>query len=316
MRRWISVAALAGCGPEPENPAVQTGSDEALLRLSRENVRLRQRIAALESELKRPEPTGPRIEPAVASGPKNPMTGFIAALGHTFGYAIISVERMHPEDRPKPGFRFEIVRGQTAVGVAEVLKVKAGDPRDLPMLEVKILSDPKEVRVGDSAVAKRSVVVGEPVAEVVGAMGRDVYQVNVGRNRGLNVGDRLFAYRGERLSGVLRVVDLELENCVCRLEAGSGEPGMGDQVRIEHAQFPRRQIHGQIKHLDKTAIIDAGIRAGARPGQLYEVRRRGLKVGNLVVKEVRDYDWSICEPAMGTALSDLQKEDSVELIKD
>lgn len=305
----------------------------AALNRSSEIVRLKQQIASLEEEngrlredLSRRMGTGKPGDSGVMVGPSEPMTGYVIGKGEQYGYALIVLEKRSPKDEPKVGFEFEIVRDKNLVALGTVEKLLgAEDPKATPKLQLKITrGDVKEVRIGDQAIAKRKLVSGDPVvkenkkiAKINGSIGKDLFTIDAGRNEGLGIGDKVFVYRGSTIVGILRLELCEFETSVGRVVEGSltGVIDKDCDVHFEQIGLPKKSIIGRIAYADKDIVIDVGTRAQARPGQKFEVRRQGKRVGYVTIKDAR-YDHSFCEPADGTARTDLQKDDVVELIKD
>lgn len=297
-----------------------------------ENLRLKQQLASLEEEknklqdeISRHRGEGSPNSPGVMVGPAEPMTGFVIGKGKDYGFVLITIDKKSAKDEPKVGFEFEIVRDKNLVAIGEVVRLHGDDPKAPPKLQLKITrGDVNEIRIGDSAIAKRKLADGGPlvkenkkIAKITGSIGKDLFTIDVGRNDGLGIGDRVFVYRNNIIAGILRLELCEFETSVGRLQEGSGQGEIDKdcEVHLEQVGLAKKQIIGKIAYADRDIVIDVGTRAQARPGQKYEVRRQGKRVGYLTIKDAR-YDHSFCEPADGTPRADLQKDDVVELIKD
>jgi hypothetical protein len=328
---WAVVLSLSACEQRPE-PAVDVTelerslqqAETTALNRSSELVRLRQRVAALESEnaqLKEQLSLRAPASDEVPVGPRDPMVGFISAIAHNFGFAIISLDKMGPKDEPKEGFKFDIVRGSTKVAVAEAVKVKSKNANGLPSIEVRIIAGKKEeVRQGDMAIAIRSITVEKPEvdAKVTGKMGESTFQINIGRGKGLRIGDEVHAYRDNRRVGAMEIVHSDLESAIAKWiveENLKEEIRIGDEVRIETTSVKRREIFGKIINHGREIVADFGSRAGARPGQKYSVHRDGKPVGTLRLRDA-GYDVSFFDPADATPREAVKTGDFLELVKD
>jgi hypothetical protein len=311
---WALAVVLFGCGRQDPVPAQDKATlqqleecQQALLERSAEIVKLKQELASLRLP-------GPAPAEAVPVGPAHPRVGFVAAIADGWGFLIVSLDQMDPRDEPRPGTSFVIDREEKAIATAEIVKIRGNNHKNLPMLEVKITKgDVHEIRLGDRAVARRAIPVSEPKARVVGSMGRDVYQIDLGLKDGIKLQDEVYVYRNAKRLGSLKVVDLQFDSSVCR---GTGcAARVGDEIRLEELPRPRKSIFGKIVNVDRHIIADVGFSAGARPGQKFEVRREGRKIGTLSIRDTAQ-EISFCDPLDGTPREELRKGDSVELIQE
>jgi hypothetical protein len=307
-------------------------AENAVLSRSTEISSLKQQLASVEEEknrladeLSRRRGEGSPNTVGVTVGPTEPMTGFVIGKGKDYGFVLVTIDKKGPKDEPKVGYEFEIVRDNKAIARGEVVKLHGDDPKAPPKLQIKITrGDVNEVRIGDAAIAKRKIessgaIVKEDkkIAKITGSINKDLFTIDAGRNEGLSIGDRVFVYRANAVVGILRLEMCEFETSVGRLVEGSG-PGNIDKdcdVHFEQVGLPKKSIIGRIAYVDRDIVVDVGTRGQARPGQKYEVRRSGKRVGYVTIKDAR-YDHSFCEPCDGTDRKDLQKDDVVELIKD
>jgi prefoldin subunit 5 len=305
----------------------------AALNRSKEIMSLRQQITSLEEdktrlqeEVSRARGEGNPNEVGVPVGPSEPMMGFVVGIGKDYEFVMINIDKKSPKDEPKVGYEFEIVRDQKTVALGEVVNLHGSDPKQVPKLQLKIIrGEVREIRPGDTAIAKRKLSVAGPVkkegrvAKISGKLGKDLYGIDAGRNEGLSIGDKVFIYRkgGNKIVGVLRLELVEFESSVGRIIEGSqdGVIDLEDAVHFEEVGLPKKQIIARVAYAEKDIVIDVGSRGGARPGQKYEVRRQGKVVSRLQVKDAR-YDHSYCEPCDGHTREEVKKDDVVELIKD
>ncbi len=155
------------------------------------------------------------------------------------------------------------------------------------------------------------------IAKINGQIGKELYTIDAGRNEGLSIGDRVFIYRAEKIVAILRLETVEFDAAIGRVlpDSVTGVIDKDCDVHFEKVGIEKKSIIGRVAYAERDIVIDVGTRGSARPGQEYEVRRAGKRVGFVKVKDAR-YDHSYCEPTNGTDRKDILQNDIVELIKD
>lgn len=320
---------------EEENRILQKNQLEearSLLLLRQLNRNLKEENSRLRDQLRRLRTNAAKNEVAVpAIGPEYPMMGYVIAVGRDYGFVMATIEQKHPDDEIKSGYVFQILRGEQLIAKGEVTRVIP--PNEIsknPKVHIRIThGNVSDVKEGDRVVAQRKVTVQKkpPVqpdaqdqpARITGVIGDEnkLFVLNKGRLHGLRLKDRVFVYRDDRLIGVLELTLVKNDQSIGELIPGSKirEIRKGDEIRFEKQDVRPRDVIGQILYADREIVLDVGTKHGARPGQKYEVRRDGKRIGYVTIRDAL-YDMSYAEPADGTRKEDLKKKDVVELIKD
>jgi hypothetical protein len=323
------VEALRGQVDQQQESLLASAREIRLLRQSNEG--LRAELESLQNQLKSAvaerSAAGSSVE-NVTHGPKDPMMGVVIAIGRDFGFVLATIEQKSERDTIKMDYGFNIERRGKLVARGSVTKIIT-DPesKSLPKVQIKITrGNVDDVQVGDTVAALREVVIGRnpegapqaaAPARISGVFGKDLYAFDRGRNHNLRVGERAYVYRDKELIAVLRLEMVDPEMSIGRVEAGKRkDPMQGDIVEFEHVGLGEKvEIFGRVLYAEREIILDVGTRHRCRPGQKFEVRRNGQKVGELRIKDARA-DTAIAEPSGATKKADIQKGDLVELVQD
>ncbi|HLG43132.1 MAG TPA: hypothetical protein VI643_07185 [Planctomycetota bacterium] len=352
---WIAAAALLAClsigfgqdpQPQPEKEQdpgkrleealkeIETIRDELLeaakeIRQMRQaNESLRAEVESLQSQLKQAVSDGKtQSHDNVSHGPKDPMMGTVIAIGRDYGWVLAVIEQKSDRDQIKIDYTFNIQRADKLVARGTVTKIIQDSEKSTPKVQIKITRGKvDEVKMGDSVVAQRQVVLSEnpegsrpagAPARITGIFGKEMYAFDRGRNHNLRQGERAYVYREGEIIAVLKLEVVEPDSSIGRVEPGTKrkDPVQGDVVEFERVGLEKVEIFGRVVYSDREIILDVGTKHGCRPGQKFEVRRSGQKVGELVIKDAQ-FDRATAEPFGATKKTDLQKGDLIELIKD
>lgn len=324
------IEALRGQIDQQQESLLSCAKEIRLLRQANEG--LRAELESLQQQLKAAvterSMAGTSVE-NVVHGPRDPMMGVVIAIGRDFGFVLATIEQKSERDTIKIDYAFNIERRGKLIARGNVTRVITDpDSKSLPKVQIKITrGNVEDVQVGDTVAALREVVLGRnpdgappaaAPARISGVFGKDLYAFDRGRNHNLRVGERVYVYRDKELIAVLRLEMVDPEMSIGRVEAGKRkDPMQGDIVEFEQlgGLGDKIEIFGRVVYAEREIVLDVGTRHRCRPGQKFEVRRNGQKVGELVIKDAR-VDTAVAEPFGATKRSDIQKGDLVELIQD
>lgn len=354
---WIAAAAWLACvsigfgqDPQPQpapdkdqDPAkrleevlkeLETLRDELLAaakeirQMRQANESLRAEVEALQAQLRQAvSDNKTQAHDNISHGPKDPMMGTVIAIGRDYGWVLAVIEQKSDRDQIKIDYTFNIQRADKLVARGTVTKIIQDTEKSTPKVQIKITRGKvDEVKMGDSVVAQRQVVLSEnpegsrpggAPARITGIIGKDMFAFDRGRSHNLRQGERAYVYREGEIIAVLKLEMVEPETTIGRIEPGTKrkDPVQGDIVEFERVGLEKVEIIGRVVYSDREIILDVGTKHGCRPGQKFEVRRNGQKVGELAIKDAQ-FDRATAEPVGATKKTDLQKGDLIELIKD
>lgn len=312
-----------------ENKILREQMNEGEKRLeekAREVVQLHEMLKQLEAENRRLKEAGQANQGETEEfdnpiGPDNPIKGAVLAVGQDFEIVLLDIGE---KEGVRVGYRFDILRAGRTVAIGEVTKFSGTENKHAQLKIIR--GEIKDVRAGDEAVARRRIVfhkdgsqtqVQRKGAKITGVIGQDTYAIGAGREQGLKEGDKVYVYRNKKVIGVIRLVWTDRTMAVGKVVDGTrtAEINLNDDVEFEAIGL-KKQIIGLVKRAnEKEIIVDIGMENGGKPNQLYEVRRKGQKIGNLRLTKIYNV-YSYAEPAEGTTRDQIKEGDTVDLIKD
>lgn len=254
-------------------------------------------------------------------GPDNPIKGSVLAVGQDFEIILLDIGE---KEGVRVGYRFDILRGGRTVAIGEVVKFTGAENKHAQLKVIR--GEIRDVRAGDEAVARRRIVfhkdgsqtqVSRKGTKITGVIGKDTYAIGAGREQGLKEGDKVYVYRDKKVIGVIRLEWADRTTAVGKIVDGTrtAEININDDVEFEAIGL-KKQIIGLVKRAsEKEIIVDVGLDDGAKPNQVYEVRRKGQKVGNLKLTKIYNV-YSYAEPTEGTTRDQIKEGDTIDLIRE
>jgi hypothetical protein len=335
LRALALVSAL-----QVEDPAAQLRRLEARLEeLQRENLELRRENLELEKRLTHLAEQMMAVAPAAASdpvrssapkpavlvpGPKATLKAKVRHVNTEFNFVLLNAGEPQGVE---PGFRFDVHRDGRKVAVLEA-QMFADEERKMTKARV-IEGEVKELIIGDEAVARR---VGTPNVEppedfrrALDAVERskarvgdrvkdDSFMVTVGQEDGLTVGDVVYAYRGGKLRGTLKLDFVDKAWSLGKPEGATPIDAIskGDLVALKKLG---PALAGRIRSepAKQGIYLNLGSDDGARAGQLFRISRLGREIGRIRLTIVHEH-WSIAQPEEGFTTELFQRDDFAELV--
>jgi hypothetical protein len=140
------------------------------------------------------------------------------------------------------------------------------------------------------------------------------YVVNYGSLSGARLTDKLYVYRDSKFIAALRIDDVKKDWCLANVIEQNALPQAGDFIST---QEPLRSVFGQIKINDETRgiLVSVGAKDGAKPGMIFEVRRKGRPVGRIELTTVQE-QFSYAKAHGESKRTDFHVDDFVEAVKD
>ncbi len=310
-----------------------------------EIIRLQQAIKLLKEQAAADTVKKPFVNPTIdrLPGPITPIKGKLVFVNSELGFVTIGIGKAAGV---QVGYRFEILRETfeqgadlpriTKLGVGEVEKFMGGQET---MSKLKILEgNAKEMRPEDLAVAIRGLAPVAPpkdpaeppptppdpsragVFAITGQTGTS-FLLDYGSLQGARQTAIVFAYSKDgTLKARLRLDKVDKSYSVANLIPGSQVQGVPPPERgdLIYTRELAKGLTGKVSFLkpaDGTVAVDLRPRDGAKPGQRYEIRRGGEKVGTLVLTDVQDWG-SWAKPDPETPFDRIQKGDFVEVVEE
>ena len=303
-------------------------------------VRLKNALKVLEGRAARPMVKPPGPKEGFQPPEEDPMEAIQIRLEFVDSenkFVVIAIGR---EAGVLPGFRFDIfreiidggspsaIREDLGVGVVE----KYLDSRETISKLNIIEGDVTKMRQGDHAVAYRKlpprpkgdVVKVKPPSNHLGIYkitgrsdtGADAgFVITYGSDDGAHQTDVLYVYKDSRLKAKLRLDTVHSRFSVASVIDGTQvqAPKIGDHVLKQEL---KNTVIGRVRINDdqRGILIDVGGQNhGVRAGDLFEVRRRGRKVGVIIVSTA-DLYYAYAKPIGETKRGDIKLGDHVERI--
>lgn len=322
--------------------------EKAALRDAEAIQRLRTALKLLEARAETPAPAASSApaapnalqESVKAPGPRDVLRGKVVYVDPQFQWIYIDIGK----PRVQPGYTFEIFRDVYEGGNPEPKTVRLGAAefekyigQEESMSKLKVVEGRAEdMKVHDEAVAVRALApVADKPAEtarpaeparpgmyrITGRAGRGAnagYTIDYGTAQGARQSDLLYFYRDGALAAKLRVDRVDRDFCVAHIVDGSlagPAPEIGDELSARQIQ---KGLTGQVALSDeKRSLIAVNLRRqdGVKPGTRCEVRRRGQKVGTILITDVQVWG-SWARPDGETRFEDIQKGDFVEVLEE
>lgn len=282
---------------------------------------LEKKISELLSDIEKK----PTIEPTNTGdymtlvGPDKPIKGVVVTVNTTFKFAILDCGETAGV---KVGYVFDIFDDDTLarkVATGQVEKVLSKDTCRLDITE----GDVTNVLSGQVAIARRQLNLPTNkdkilmISGIIQTPSNNKYILNAGIKDKIEKASKYYIVRDKKIIATLEVVIVEQEYSI--MEVVAKEPGYsinkGDRA-IQARATTGTGIVGKILQVSSRngIFISAGVKDGAAPGQLYEVRRHGRKVGDIVVMSAY-IDYSVCKPDKDSKYDDYAVDDFVESAK-
>jgi hypothetical protein len=324
--------------------------EQAALRDAETIQRLRTALKLLEARAEAPAPpeapppsappNAPKA-PEKASGPRDVLRAKVVHVDPQFQWIYIDAGK----PRVQAGYTFEIFRDVYENGNPEPKAVRLGAAefekyigQEESMSKLRVIEGRAEdMKVHDDAVAVRALppVAAKPPAEgarpaepsrpgmyrITGRAGRGAgagYTIDYGSAQGARQSDLLYFYKDGVPTARLRIDRVDRDFCVAHIVDGSlsgPPPEIGDEVSVREI---KKALTGQVALSDeKRNLIAVNLRRqdGVKPGTRCEVRRRGQKVGTLLLTDVQVWG-SWARPEGETRFEDIQRGDFVEVIEE
>lgn len=318
--------------------------EQAALRDAETIQRLRAALKLLEARAEAPAPSPAPAAPAApktpsaSAGPRDVVRGKVVHVDPQFQWIYIDIGK----PRVQAGYTFEIFRDVYEDGNPEPKAVRIGAAvfekyigQEESMSKLKVTEGRAEdMKVHDDAVAVRALppIADTPSAEaarparsgmyrITGRAGRGPnagYTIDYGTAQGARQSDLLYFYKDGVPAAKLRIDRVDRDFCVAHIVDGSlsgPPPEIGDEVSVREI---KKGLTGQVALSDeKRNLIAVNLRRqdGVKPGARCEVRRRGQKVGTIVLTDVQVWG-SWARPDGETRLEDIQRGDFVEVIEE
>ncbi len=251
-------------------------------------------------------------------GPEKPIVGEVLSVNSTWGFIIIDAGEKEGVEK---GFKFEILRNDKKIAVAEVEEL-VGEKKDKTKLKI-VEGSWGDVKVKDKAVAMRKVskLPDKPPKQtkfkITGVAG-DSFTINGGWEDLLKEGDSVYIFRNDKVlaRGKLTKVDRLDSEAKLNSEDKSAKIKVDDDAEIRRGVLDDKLV-GKVLHVstDRGVMVDIGTLNKARPGQKYVVRRDGKEVAKIVLKDVQQV-FSYGSPLEGYTLDDVKDNDIVQLYED
>lgn len=302
--------------------------------------RLRQINKALKEDLAKAKKSPPPTlrQPAPPDAPEQPLKGKVVFVDSKMGFVMIDQGQ---REGVKPGYRFEInrIERENPDAKPRTLKIATaifekwmGDQQSMSKLKIQE-GKASDIELDDEAVAIRKLVKIDPnpvepgapppgkqgIYRITGRAGdraKAGYIINYGKQDGAVQTAIVYAYKDGALRAKLRLDTVTDAFSVGNVIKGTlvSKPILNDQVYVQ--PLNQKQLTGKIVMVDakrERVALDVRRREGAKVGQRYEVRRRGRKLGIIVLSDVQDWGaWA--DAVEGTSVEDLKKGDFAELL--
>ncbi|MHC4605929.1 MAG: hypothetical protein ACYTAF_03240 [Planctomycetota bacterium] len=272
-----------------------------------------------------PSPTEGRRVPGVDfPAPDHEIRGEVRATRKDLGWIVINLGK---RDGIEIGYHFEILQeahGESKCVAVAVAEKYMGQNEMMTRLKVKE-GNIDEVQVDDVAIAIRKEVPvpvpnggarPDPARKgytITGKAGAS-YVINYGSLNGAQLTDKVYVYRDSKFIATLRIDDVKKDWCIANVIEQNALPQADDFIST---QEPLRSVFGQIKINDETRgiIVSVGSKDGAKPGMIFEVRRKGRPIGRIELTTVQE-QFSYAKAHGESKRTDFHVDDFAEALKE
>lgn len=278
-----------------------------------EIIKLKQLVKDLEREIK--ELKGEKND-VKEIGPDKPIVGEVILVNVSFGIIVINVGE---RDGVEKGFKFEVLRDNKKIAVAEVIDL-LGDKKDMAKLKITE-GNWNDVKMKDKAAALRKIPntpdknPKKTMFKITG-ISAEKCVLNGGWEDHIKEGDTVHVFRGDKYIAKLKITKADRTESEAKIESKESDIKIDDDAQIMKANVEDKPI-GRVIHVstDRGVMIDLGNQHKIRPGQKYTVRREGRDVAKVTIKDVYPL-FSYAAPLEGFKLADIKENDIVQLLED